>query len=108
MAADGRTLALPGVSKVIAPASVAKDITENGVEVRPDGTVYALVRVHHWCGNDPVRFQLGRVDLSSLLLLLGEGEHAMVSKYGVDPGLFGMASLPHNELKDSLETRGRR
>ena len=109
---DGRTLPLPGISKVLAPASVAKDVIEHGVEVQPDGTIYALVRVHHWCGNDPVRFHLARIDLSSLLLVLEElaahGHPPDSDPYGVDPGLTGMAGLPHEELKELFETPTRR
>ena len=99
---DGRTISLPGVANVIPPASVIKDVKEHGVEISSDGTIFALVRVHHWCGNDPVRFHLARVDLSSVLLLLGQREQSGVTEYGIDPGLWRMAEIPHQELKEIL------
>jgi hypothetical protein len=101
-AADSRMIPLPGVPKVVTPASVTEDIIEHGVEIQPDGTIFALIRVHHWCGNDPVRFHLARLDLSSLLLLLGEEKQSLVSEYGIDPGVCGMATIPHQEIEKLL------
>ena len=100
LAADGKIIRLPGVSNVVAPDSVIKDIKEHGVEVQSNGTVYALIRVHHWCGNDPVRFHLARLDLSSLLLVLGEPEHARATEYGIDSGVYGMATIPHQDVEE--------
>ena len=34
--------------------------TASGVELAPDGRVYGLVRIHHWCGNDPVQTHIAR------------------------------------------------
>ena len=34
--------------------------TKHGVEVGADGRVFGLVRVWHWCGNDPVGYHPGR------------------------------------------------
>jgi hypothetical protein len=103
LAFDGRTLPLPGVVKVLVPASVVKDILDHGVEVKPDGSIYALVRVHHWCGNDPVHVHLARVDLSSLVLILGEEAHFRASDYGIDPALLSMASHSHDEILKVIE-----
>jgi hypothetical protein len=102
---DGSALPLPVISNLVVPPSVSKDVIEHGVEISPDGTISALVRVHHWCGNDPVRFHLGRVDLSSLLLLLSDSRWSRVSDYGIDPGLFKMASIPYRELKTILDDK---
>lgn len=102
MTQDGRIIRLPGVSNIVAPASVARDITEHGVEVQLDGTVYALIRVHHWCGNDPVRFHLARLDLSSLFLVLGEQKQARTTEYGINPGVYGMATIRHEDLKELI------
>ena len=38
------------------------------------GDVVGLVRVHHWCGNDPVGEHIARVDLSLMLTFLQQGE----------------------------------
>lgn len=97
--ANGKMIPVPGVSKTAIPASVATDVLQHGVEVQQDGTIHALVRIHHWCGNDPVRYHLARVDLSSLLLVVNE-EHSRVSEYGIDPGAYGMATLPRQKLKE--------
>jgi hypothetical protein len=99
LAADGKEIALPGQGAAIAPPdSVVRDVKAHGVEIAPDGTVFALVRVHHWCGNDPVRRHLARVDLASLMISIGErGDHGD-SGYGVDPGLLSSARIPHHDL----------
>jgi hypothetical protein len=47
---------------------------KRGVEIAPDGRVYGLVRVHHWCGNDPVREHIARVDLADAMMFLHIGQ----------------------------------
>jgi hypothetical protein len=51
LTADGKFLAVPGITNLVISDPVKKDITEHGVETAPDGAIYALVRVHHWCGH---------------------------------------------------------
>jgi hypothetical protein len=75
--ADGRTVQLPGLAALPVSSPALKEATKRGVEVGEDGRVYGLVRVHHWCGNDPVREHIARVDLALLLLYLGEGTPAV-------------------------------
>jgi hypothetical protein len=69
---DGRSVALLGVEALPIQSSVLSEVVRQGVEITPDGQVYGLVKVHHWCGNDPVREHLARVNLSDLLVFLGE------------------------------------
>jgi hypothetical protein len=70
--ADGRSVmprgmrSLPGASVALAEA------TKRGIELAGDGRTYGLVRVHHWCGNDPVGEHIARVDLALFLEYLGE------------------------------------
>ncbi len=49
-------------------------MTKRGVEIGSNGEVYGLVRVHHWCGNDPVREHIARVDISDVMTFLRIGE----------------------------------
>jgi hypothetical protein len=102
LTADGKLLLLPGITNVVISESVKKDIVEHGVETAPDGAIYALVRVHHWCGNDPVVFHLARVNLSSLLLLIEDQPRRRVAEYGIDPGVHSMATIPHQSLQELL------
>ena len=59
---------LPYVSPALA------EVTKRGIEIGEDGRVHGLLRVHHWCGNDPIREHIARVDIALLLIYLGEGK----------------------------------
>lgn len=72
--AGGRTLQLPGFKGLPATSPALAEATRRGVEVAADGRIYGLVRVHHWCGNDPVREHIARVDLALCLEYLGAGQ----------------------------------
>jgi hypothetical protein len=72
--ADSRVIQLPGFCELPATSDVLTEATGRGVELSPDGRVFALVRINHWCGNDPVRVHVVRVDLADMLTFLGEGE----------------------------------
>jgi hypothetical protein len=72
--ADGRTLPLPGMKSLPAKSEALDAATRSGVEVGRDGRVYGLVRIGHFCGNDPVREHVTRVDLGFMLEYLHEGE----------------------------------
>lgn len=74
--ADGRTVQLPGFSALPEDSEALRRATEHGVEVGADGRVTGLVDVRHWCGNDPVREHIARVDLAYLLMYTHEGEYA--------------------------------
>ncbi len=73
---DGRLVELPGVRGLPVVSPALAEVTKRGVEVGKDGTVYGLVRVHHWCGNDPVVEHIVRVDIAEMMkfLRVGEGE----------------------------------
>jgi hypothetical protein len=63
------------VSRKLPVSSTAlTEATKHGVEIGTDGKVYGLMLIHHWCGNDPVRHHLARVDIASVLKFLQEGE----------------------------------
>ena len=72
--ADGRTVQLPGLRSLPSDSPALAEATKRGVEVNADGRVWGLVRVHHWCGNDPVREHIARVDLADMMLFLRVGE----------------------------------
>jgi hypothetical protein len=72
--ADGREIQLPGIRKLPASSAALTEATKRGVEVDENGRVYGLVRVHHWCGNDPIREHIARVDIANMLVFVGEGE----------------------------------
>ncbi len=69
-----RILGLPGFDALPASSAALAEGTKRGIEIGKDGRVYGLLRVHHWCGNDPIREHIARVDLALLLLYLGEGK----------------------------------
>jgi len=72
--ADGRTIMLPGLTSLPQESVALEAATQRGVEIGQDGRVYGLVKIHHWCGNDPVRNHIAKVDLAHMLMFLGEGE----------------------------------
>ena len=75
--ADGRTVQLSGLRSLPGDSPALAEATKRGVEVRADGRVRGLVRVHHWCGNDPVREHIARVDISDMMTFLRVGEPAV-------------------------------
>ena len=72
--ADGRTVQLPGLRSLPSASDALAEATKRGVEIRANGRVWGLVSVHHWCGNDPVREHVARVDLSDMVMFLHVGE----------------------------------
>ena len=72
--ADGRKVKLRGFKSLPLSSQALGEMTKRGVEVAADGSVYGLVLVHHWCGNDPVEEHIARVELSEAMAFLGEGE----------------------------------
>lgn len=71
--ADGRTVGVPGVSALPEDSPALHEALKRGVEVRQDGRIFALVRIHHWCGNDPVTEHVARIDLSDMMMFLRVG-----------------------------------
>ena len=72
--ADGRTVQLPGLRSLPSDSEALAEATKRGVEIRANGRVWGLVSVHHWCGNDPVREHVAKVDLSDMVMFLHVGE----------------------------------
>jgi hypothetical protein len=75
--ADGQTVKLPEIQVLPLSSAALSEATKRGVELGRDGRVIGLVRVHHWCGNDPMREHIARVDLSYLLAFVGQGQLAV-------------------------------
>ena len=73
---DGHTIELPGLHSLPGESPALTEITKRGVEIAADGRVYGLVRVHHWCGNDPVREHIARVNISDAMMFLHVGQTA--------------------------------
>jgi len=71
---DGHTIRLPGLHSLPGESPALTEITKRGVEISADGRVYGLVRVHHWCGNDPVREHIARVNISDAMMFLHIGQ----------------------------------
>lgn len=72
--ADGRIAQLPGIRSLPSESDTLMEATKRGVEVGADGRIWGLVRIHHWCGNDPVREHIARIDLSDMMTFLRVGE----------------------------------
>lgn len=64
--ADGRSAPIEGVGDLRRFSLLLSECAREGVEVR-GATIVALVRIWHWCGNDPVARHLARVDVGDLL-----------------------------------------
>jgi hypothetical protein len=71
---DGRMVQLPGIHALPSASPALSEMTKRGVEISADGRVYGLVRIHHWCGNDPVREDIARVDISDAMIFLHIGQ----------------------------------
>ena len=72
--ANGRTVQLPGLRAMPGQSAALAEATKRGGEIGSDGRVWGLVKVHHWCGNDPVREHIARVDLADMMVFLRVGE----------------------------------
>ena len=72
--ADGRTVRLPGLRALPNGSPALAEATKRGIEIGTDARLYGLVRIHHWCGNDPVREHIARVDISDMMIFLRVGE----------------------------------
>jgi hypothetical protein len=102
---EGKILTLPDVITIPKEPRIWKDILDYGVELNTNGSTYALVHVHHWCGNDPVRYHLARVDLSSLCIEINARSNVTITEFGIDPNLLGSAQLSHAELKEIYDSK---
>ncbi len=117
----GRLVTLPGIKTLPVTSSALTEVTSHGIELDPEGRVFGLVRVWHWCGNDPVRTHLARVDVARLLMYLGEGSFPQPSvkpptwastkerftKEGWDVGDFSQFVAWNRELEAELRRQSR-
>jgi len=71
---DGRVVLPAGMTSLPRESEVLRLATQRGVDVLASGQVYGQLKVHHGCGNDPIRQDTRRVDLTDLLAYYGEGE----------------------------------
>lgn len=69
--ADGSVVKIPYVVEVPTNLPLLQEALKRGIEIDQQGHVVGLIKVWHWCGNDPIRSHVGRIDLSGLLLFAG-------------------------------------
>jgi len=117
----GRIVTVPGIKNLPLTSAALIEATSHGIEIGPEGRVIGLVRVWHWCGNDPIRKHLARVDVARLLMYLGEGSFAEPSiqppswhttkkrftDQGWDVGDFSVFVQWNRELEAALRRGGR-
>lgn len=70
--ADGRKLSIKHIQKIPTDLLALQDAVRDGIEVDSDGYLIGRLKIHHWCGNDLVRYHVARINLSWLLILSGE------------------------------------
>ena len=68
---NGSLVKIPYVQNIPTNLPVLMAATQRGVEIDKDGQVIGLIQIWHWCGNDPIRSHVGRIDLTGLLLFAG-------------------------------------
>lgn len=77
--ANGQRLRLPLSKDLPVPAKALAAATQHGIEIHDSGAAFGLVEIHHWCGNDPVRYHLAKVNLANLLAYVTGIERAQRS-----------------------------
>ncbi len=68
---DGDLIKVKYVSEIPTNLAVIRVAVANGIEVDAQGQTFGLLKIWHWCGNDPVRYHIARVNLSNLILASG-------------------------------------
>lgn len=71
---DGRHVLPKGMEKLPKDSATLQIATSRGVEVAMDGRIFGLLELWHWCGNDPVKYDLQKIDLAQLLAYHQEGQ----------------------------------
>jgi hypothetical protein len=67
---DGQKIALPYVLQLPVTNEVFSAALSRGVEIDTHGNVYGLLKIWHYCGTDPVRLHIARINLTALVILL--------------------------------------
>ncbi len=83
--ADGRRVPLPLIKEIPADDAVFTTALQHGVEVTDGGVVFGLVEWPRFCGNDPVIYNLRRIDLTELA--------AALHPAGIDDGVIPAAEI---------------
>ena len=65
--ADGSSRNVPGIQDLVTACP-----SLDAVEVRPDGTLFGLVRTHRTCGNDPITVRDEKVPIVPMIAILRE------------------------------------
>jgi hypothetical protein len=99
--AAGRRASLPGLRTLPSASPALTEMTKRRVEIVPNGQVFGLVRVHHRCGNDPVREAIASVDLADVLMFLLVGQTAVPVPQA--EWTAGAAGTSHRALRTSLQ-----
>lgn len=94
---DGSIVRVKHISELPTDSEVLNAAIKNGIEVNGDGYIVGLINIHHWCGNDPVRYHLARVDLTSLILASGGKESSEIPGELLDSYLFNDQDIRMSE-----------
>lgn len=70
---DGRRVLPKGMTTLPIRSDALTAITKRGVQVDADGQVFGLLSLFHTCGNDPVGYDLRKINVAHFLLYHGEG-----------------------------------
>ncbi|MBS1705291.1 MAG: hypothetical protein JST40_05415 [Armatimonadetes bacterium] len=77
---DGRVVMPSGMTALPKQSKTLSCLIRSGVELGPTGKTFGLVRIWHWCGNDPVRTDIRRIDLAQMLAFYREGKTTLKLK----------------------------
>lgn len=107
---DGRVIPIPHVKQVPVDFRPLSDSVKDGIEIDDSGEVYGRLRIHRWCGNDPVRKHIARINLADLIWtyrnLEDSQRESFYSEYGLDPSLIGY--LNHWRIERLIQNRSSR
>jgi hypothetical protein len=67
---DRTFVELPNITEIPVKSSVFQAALKQGIEMNQDGNVYGILKLWHSCGNDPIRLDLRKVNLSDLAAFL--------------------------------------
>jgi hypothetical protein len=67
---DGTLVELPYITEMPVKSPVFQAALKHGIEINQDGNVYGILKLWHYCGNDPIRLDLRKVNLSDLAAFL--------------------------------------
>lgn len=68
---DSKLIKVQYVNELPVDSEIIRAAVAKGIEVTDKGQTFGLLKIWHWCGNDPVRYHIARVNLSALILAAG-------------------------------------